>query len=108
MLSDEQRQTLRAFPFRILRVALAILAGSLIWVLQYYEWEFDFIVFDRLVWDVARIASAPVVVAAAAAVVMYFFALGSAKRGWRMEAAAYFGVFITLFLTPAVEVVRAG
>ncbi len=108
MLSDEQRLAVQAFPFRILRVALAILAGSLIWVLQYYEWEFGFIEFDRLVWDVARIASAPIVVAAAAAVVMYFFVRGSEQRGWRMETAAYFGVFITLFLTPAVEVVRAG
>ena len=108
MLTDEQREAVQAFPFRILRVALAILLGSLIWVLQYYDWELGFIEFDRLVWDVARIAGAPVVVAAAAAVIMFFFARGSERRGWRMESAAYFGVFITLFLTPAVEVVRAG
>lgn len=108
MLSDEQRHAIQAFPFRILRVALAILAGSLIWVLQYYEWEFGFIELDRLVWDVARIANAPVIVAAAAAVVMYFFTRGSERRGWCMESAAHVGVFVTLFLWPAVEVVRAG
>ena len=106
MLTDEQREAVQAIPFRILRVALAIFFGSLIWVLQYYEWEFDFIEFDRLVWDIARIAGPPVVVAAIAAVIMFYFARGSEKRGWRMESAAYFGIFITLFLTPAVQVVR--